>query len=39
MWRNNLFKTGNAFTKKDEFIINKGFWIKNMQKYYFGNIF
>jgi hypothetical protein len=31
-------KTGNAFAKKDEFIINRGFWIKNKQKYYSGNI-
>jgi len=27
-------KTGNAFAKKDEFIINRGFWIKNKQKYF-----
>jgi len=31
MCRDILLKTGNAFAKKSEFKINKGFWIKNQQ--------
>ena len=34
MCRDILLKTGNAFAKKNEFKINKGFWIKNKYKYF-----
>jgi len=34
MCRDILLKTGNAFAKKNEFKINKEFWIKNKHKYF-----
>ena len=34
MCRDILLKTGNASAKKNEFKINKGFWIKNKHKYF-----